>query len=499
MEEKLNDQMLARRQKLVDLRNRGIDPFGSAYQRTSSSLLIKEEFGSLNQEEIAKRTKFVKIAGRIRTKRRMGKIGFIHLQDRYGQIQAVINKTEISEEQYDIFKLSDLGDIVGVEGEIFRTDAGELSIRCQKFVHLAKALRPLPDKWHGLTDVEERYRRRYLDLIMNEDSRRVAFMRPKIIRAFQEYLDGQNLVEVETPILQSILGGAAARPFITHHNTLDHDFYLRIATELPLKRLLVGDMEGVYEIGRIFRNEGMDTRHNPEFTSMEAYVAYSDMEGMMKLCEGLFEHVALKINGTTELKVAGKDISLKAPFKRVNMTEAVNEKTGKDFFKISLEEALAVAKNYHLNLAEHQKDLGHIIEALFEELCEIDLVQPTFVWGHPIEISPLAKKDEKDPRFTQRFEFYINGVEFANAFSELNDPLDQKERFEKQLELKAKGDEEASEMDNDYIEALEYGMPPAGGIGVGVDRAVMLFTGSDSIRDVLLFPTMKPTVDSKKK
>lgn len=498
MEEKLNDQMLVRRQKVEELRAKGIDPFGQAYQRTADSKSLYEEYGDLDKEAVALSSKTVKIAGRIRSKRRMGKIGFVHLQDRYGQIQAVINKSDIGEENYEIFKQSDLGDIVGIEGDVFRTDAGELSVRCRVYTHLAKALRPLPDKFKGLTDVEERYRRRYLDLIMNEESRKIAFLRPRIIRAMQEYLDKQGLVEVETPILQGILGGAAARPFVTHHNTLNRDFYLRIATELPLKRLLVGGMEGVYEIGRIFRNEGMDTKHNPEFTTMEAYVAYSDMEGMMKLCEGCFEYVAQKINGTTEITLAnGKNISLKVPFKRLNMTDAVSQKTGKDFRNLSYEEAEEVAQSYHLKLEEHQKDLGHIIEALFEELCEEDLLEPTFVWGHPIEISPLAKKDPHDPRFTQRFEFYVAGTEYANAFTELNDPIDQKQRFEKQLELKAKGDAEASEMDIDYVEALEYGMPPAGGIGIGIDRMIMLITGAESIRDVLLFPTMKPTNKEK--
>lgn len=492
MEEKLNDQMLVRRQKMEELRAKGIDPFGHAYERNATSQSLQEEYGSLNQQQIEEISKTVKIAGRIRTKRRMGKIGFIHIQDRFGQIQAVINKTIIGEEAYEIFKQSDLGDIVGIEGEVFRTDAGELSIQCRIYTHLTKALRPLPDKFKGLVDIEERYRRRYVDLIMNEESRKVAFTRPRIIRAVQEYMDNQGLVEVETPILHGILGGAAARPFITHHNALDRDFYLRIATELPLKRLIVGGMEGVYEIGRIFRNEGMDTRHNPEFTTVEAYVAYSDMEGMMRLCEGTFEHVALKINGHTNVTtLAGHEVSLKAPFKRLNMTDAVNEKTGKDFRTLSYEEAEAVAKEHHIKLEEHQKDLGHIIEALFEELCEGDLIEPTFVWGHPVEISPLAKKDPKDPRFTERFEFFIGGIEYANAFTELNDPIDQKERFEKQLELKEKGDDEASEMDIDYVEALEYGMPPTGGIGIGIDRLVMLITGSDSIRDVLLFPTMK--------
>jgi len=493
MEEKLNDQMLARRQKMNDLRVKGIDPFGQAYERNANSKSLNEEFGTLNKEEIAAKTRVVRVAGRIRSKRRMGKIGFIHIQDKDGQIQIVVNKNTIGEEKYEIFKQSDLGDIIGIEGNVFRTDAGELSVECLEYTHLCKALRPLPEKFHGLTDIEERYRRRYVDLIMNEDSRKIAFLRPRIIRAIQHYLDGEGLVEVETPILHNILGGAAARPFVTHHNTLDRDFYLRIATELPLKRLIVGGMEGVYEIGRLFRNEGMDTKHNPEFTTVEAYVAYSDMEGMMKLCEGLFESVAQEACGKLEFELNGKTISLKAPFKRLNMCDAVNAKTNKDFRTMSLEEMESLANEHKIKLEDHEHDCGHIINKFFETLCEEDVVEPTFVWGHPIEISPLAKKDPEDPRFTQRFELYIDGVEYGNAFTELNDPIDQKERFMKQLELKEKGDAEASEMDIDYVEALEYGLPPTGGIGIGVDRLVMLLAETDSIREVLLFPTMKPS------
>ena len=497
MEEKLNDQQIVRRQKMQDLMDKGIEPFGRAYKVTHHSKDLKNLYGEQSKEEIEALNVRASIAGRIMSKRRMGKLGFMHIQDKDGQVQVVVNKNIVGEEVYEIFKASDIGDIIGVEGQIIKTDAGELSVKVDKYTHLTKALRPLPEKMHGLTDVEERYRRRYVDLIVNENSRRIAFMRPAIIRAVQRYLDGMGLVEVETPVLQPILGGAAARPFITHHNTLDREFYLRIATELSLKRLIVGGMEGVYEIGRLFRNEGMDTRHNPEFTTVEAYVAYSDMYGMMDLCEGLFSYVAEQVLDKDTVMAGGHEISLKAPFKRLNMCDAVNEKTGKDFRTISLEDAEAVCKEHNVELENHEHSIGHIINKLFEELCEDDLIEPTFVWGHPTDISPLAKKDPKDPRFTERFEFYINGMEYANAFSELNDPIDQKERFENQLKLKEMGDEETSEMDLDYVEALEYGLPPTGGIGIGIDRMVMLFTESDSIREVLLFPTMKP-VGAKK-
>ena len=490
MEEKLNDQQLVRRQKMQDLRDKGIDPFGHAYKVDARSLELKTKYGEMSKEEIEALQLEVSVAGRIMSKRRMGKLGFMHIQDRDGQIQIVVNKNVVGEEVYELFKSHDLGDIIGVKGLLFKTDSGELSVKAHEYTHLCKALRPLPEKFHGLQDVEERYRRRYVDLIVNEDARRIAFLRPQIIRAVQRYLDGQGLVEVETPVLQPILGGANARPFITHHNTLDKEFYLRIATELPLKRLIVGGMEGVYEIGRLFRNEGMDTTHNPEFTTVEAYIAYSDMEGMMRLCEGVFSAVS-EATGKTKVMNGGVEIDLATPFRRVNMTDAVNEKTGKDFRNISLEEAEAVAKELYIEIENHEHSIGHIINKLFESLCEEDLVQPTFVWGHPVEISPLAKRNPEDPRFTDRFEFYINGKEYSNAFTELNDPIDQKERFEEQLRLKDLGDEEAAEMDIDYVEALEYGLPPTGGIGIGIDRMVMLFAEVDSIREVLLFPHMK--------
>lgn len=485
------DQELVRISKMNALREKGIDPFGQAFERNYNSETIKTKFSNKDKAKLEELDEKVMIAGRIMTKRRMGKLGFFHIQDLYGKIQIVINKNVVGEENYELFKESDLGDIVGIDGVVYKTDSGELSVLCRQFIHLTKALRPLPDKFHGLTDVEERFRRRYLDLITNDVAKHYALTRPKIIRAIQNYLDGLGLVEVETPVLQPILGGAAARPFITHHNTLDMNFYLRIANELPLKRLIVGGLEGVYEIGRMFRNEGMDTKHNPEFTCLEAYVAYSDMQGMMKLCEGLFEEVAYKINGSYEVMCKEQKISLKAPFKRLNMTDAVNDKTGVDFRNISLEEAKKVCQQFKVDLEKHEESLGHIINKLFETLCEEDLIEPTFVYGHPVEISPLAKKNPLDPRFTERFELYINKMEYSNAFSELNDPIDQKQRFENQLRLKELGDAEASEMDIDYVEALEYGLPPTGGIGIGIDRLAMLLLGTDSIREVLLFPHMK--------
>ena len=503
MERELNDQEKVRRQKMEDLRAKGIDPFGQAFERTANSKSIRDEFGEVSKEELEAKNVEVKIAGRIMSKRRIGKMCFMQVLDKDGQIQLVINKADVGEEAYELVKASDIGDIIGLKGIVYRTNPndnnpkGELSVYVKEYTHLSKALRPLPEKFHGLTDVEERYRRRYVDLIMNDESRRIAFLRPQIIRAIQHNLDSQGLVEVETPVLNPILGGANARPFTTHHNALNKEFYLRIATELYLKRLIVGGMEGVYEIGRLFRNEGMDLKHNPEFTTVEAYVAYSDLEGMMKLCENLFEEVSTKVLGTTELQTSDHTISLKAPFKRVNMTDAVNEKTGKDFRNITLEEAEAVCKELHVELEKHEMDLGHIINKLFEELCEEDMVGPVFVYGHPLEISPLAKKDPNDPRFTLRFELYINGTEYANAFTELNDPIDQYERFENQLKAKELGDDEATEMDIDYVEALEYGMPPTGGIGIGIDRFVMLLAGTDSIREVLLFPTMKPREGEK--
>lgn len=426
------------------------------------------------------------------TKRRQGKIGFMHIQDRYGQIQIFLRYDLLGEEQYELYKVSDIGDIVGIEGEVMKTQTGELSIRATVYTHLTKALRPLPEKFHGLQDKEEARRKRYLDLIMNEDARRIAYARPRIIRGIQNYLDSRGFIEVETPVLNPILGGAAAKPFITHHNALDMDFYLRIATELYLKRLIVGGMEAVYEIGRLFRNEGMDATHNPEFTTVEAYLAYGDLSDMMQLVEELISKLAMDLLHTTEITYCGKEISLKAPFKRVHMVDAIKEQTGINFFEITdLDVALKLAKEHNIEVPKHEQSIGHIINLFFEEYVEKTLIQPTILYGHPIEISPLTKKNPKDPRFTDRFELFINGKEYANAYTELNDPIDQKERFINQLKERELGNDEANDMDNDFIEALEYGMPPTGGIGIGIDRLVMLLTGTDTIRDVLLFPHLR--------
>ena len=490
--EKLTQQEQVRRQKMQDLIDMGIDPFGSRYDRTSNSGIIKSSYEDKTKEELDELQVTVKIAGRIMTKRRQGKAGFMNIQDREGQIQIYVRKDEIGDDQYEIFKKNDIGDIVGIEGTVMKTDHGQLSVRAKNYTHLSKSLRPLPEKFHGLTDVEERFRRRYVDLIMNPEAKHIALTRPKIIRAIQHYLDGQGLVEVETPVMQPILGGASARPFVTHHNTLNMDFYLRIATELPLKRLIVGGLEGVYEIGRLFRNEGMDAMHNPEFTTVEAYVAYSDLHGMMDLIEGLFDSVANEVLGTTDITYQGTQLSLKAPFKRIHMVDAIKEACGVDFWQdMSYEEAVKLAEEHDIEVEKIHNTVGHIINLFFEKYVEETIVQPTFVYGHPTSISPLAKKNKKDPRFADRYELFICGHEYANAFSELNDPIDQRERFEKQLELRELGDDEANEVDTDYVEALEYGLPPTGGVGLGIDRFVMLLTDQRTIREVLLFPTMK--------
>ena len=497
--EKLTQQEQVRRQKMQDLIDMGIDPFGSRYDRTSNSGIIKSSYEDKTKEELDELQVTVKIAGRIMTKRRQGKAGFMNIQDREGQIQIYVRKDEIGDDQYEIFKKNDIGDIVGIEGTVMKTDHGQLSVRAKNYTHLSKSLRPLPEKFHGLTDVEERFRRRYVDLIMNPEAKHIALTRPKIIRAIQHYLDGQGLVEVETPVMQPILGGASARPFVTHHNTLNMDFYLRIATELPLKRLIVGGLEGVYEIGRLFRNEGMDAMHNPEFTTVEAYVAYSDLHGMMDLIEGLFDSVANEVLGTTDITYQGTQLSLKAPFKRIHMVDAIKEACGVDFWQdMSYEEAVKLAEEHDIEVEKIHNTVGHIINLFFEKYVEETIVQPTFVYGHPTSISPLAKKNTKDPRFADRYELFICGHEYANAFSELNDPIDQRERFEKQLELRELGDDEANEVDTDYVEALEYGLPPTGGVGLGIDRFVMLLTDQRTIREVLLFPTMKPLNDVNK-
>ena len=497
MEREFNDQQLARRKKMEDLKEKGIRPFGNAYKSSANSKTIKDAYSSLSKEELEEKKVDVSLTGRIMSKRRMGKMCFMHIQDRYGQIQLVINKADLGEEPYELVKAADVGDIIGAEGYVYRTNPseqnpkGELSVYVLKYTHLTKALNPFPEKFHGLTDIEERYRRRYLDLIMNEDSRRVAFARPAILSAIREFLAKKDFVEVETPVLTTLLTGASARPFITHHNTQDLDMYLRIALELNLKRLLVGGMEKVYEIGRTFRNEGMDPQHNPEFTMMELYEAYSNLEGMMNLTEEMYKYIADNVFGKRTFNYLGNEISLDGQWKRVSMTDAIKEKTGIDFRKeYTLEEAAALAKEHGIEVEKHFT-VGHIINAFFEKYVEETLIQPTFLYGHPVEISPLTRANEEDPRFVDRFELFISGHECANAYTELNDPIDQLERFEAQLKAKELGDDEANDIDMDFIEALEYGMPPAGGIGYGIDRMVMLFTESESIRDVILFPTMK--------
>lgn len=491
-DDNLTDQELVRRTKMQELREKGIDPFGDSFKRTSDSKALHEEFAEKSKEELEVINKEVTIAGRIMTKRGKGKVAFMHLQDRFGKIQIYVRSDMVSELEYDVCDKSDIGDIVGVSGTVIRTNMGEITVKAKSFTHLVKALRPLPEKFHGLQDKEEARRHRYVDLIVNDEARKIAFMRPKIIRAFQNYFDALGFTEVETPILQPILGGANARPFTTKHNALDMNFYLRIATELPLKRLIVGGMEAVYEIGRLFRNEGMDSTHNPEFTTIEAYLAYSDMEGMMELIENCFKDIATKVLGKTLIAYQGNEIELGLPFKRLHMVEAIKEITKIDFFKVtSDEEALAIAKKDGMTLDKHKQTFGHIVNAFFEKYVEETLIQPTFIFGHPLEISPLAKKDPSDERFTKRFELFINKKEYANAFSELNDPIDQKERFMSQLKEKDLGNEEANELDEDYLQALEYGMPPTGGLGIGIDRVVMLLLEVDSIRDVLLFPHMR--------
>lgn len=490
LNDELNDQEQRRREKLSLYIEKGIDPFGHSFIVDSNSQSLKDKYSTLAEEEVDENSK-VKIAGRIVLLRKMGKASFFTLQDKEGKIQVYIRQDVVGEENYSVFKLADIGDLCGVEGIMMKTKTGEVTIRATKYTHLVKALRPLPDKFHGLSDPEEKRRKRYVDLIVDDDSKKIAFLRPKIIRGIQSFMDSSGFCEVETSVLQPILGGANARPFVTHHNSLDQNFYLRIATELSLKRLLVGGMERVYEIGKMFRNEGIDTTHNPEFTTMEAYQAYGDLSSMAKLTEDLFKYVANNVLSKTTYKWLGYDIDISKPFKHITMAQAIKEKVGVDFTKInSLDEAIKVAKKYNVEIQKHFL-WGHILNAFFEKFCEEDLIQPTFVYGHPLDISPLAKKDEKDPRFTQRFELYISTHEMCNAFTELNDPIDQRSRFLEQLEEKKKGNDEASELDEDYIEALEYGMPPAGGIGFGIDRLVMFFTESDSIRDVLLFPTMK--------
>ena len=491
MAQELNDQELVRRQKMNDLRERGVDPFGQRFERCDYSVDLREKYKDADKEQLHEMHIPATVAGRIMSKRGKGKAGFMHIQDKFGLIQIYVRQDALTEEEFYLYDKADIGDIIGINGEVMITNTGEVTVKALKYTHLAKALRPLPEKFHGLQDREEARRHRYVDLIMNENSKRVAFLRPKIIRSLQKYMDSLGFVEVETSMLHPILGGANARPFITHYNALDSNFYLRIATELALKRLIVGGMEAVYEIGRQFRNEGMDATHNPEFTTMEAYLAYSDMYGMMDLVENSFRYIAKECVGTTDIEYQGNTIHLGEPFKRIHMVDAIKEACGVDFYQVKdAKEALELAKKHDIKVEKHEETYGHIIKLFFEKYVEETLIQPTIVYGHPIEISPLAKKS-KDERFTERFELFICKHEYGNAFTELNDPIDQRERFENQLKEKELGNEEACEIDEDFLDALEYGMPPTGGIGIGIDRLVMLLSGTESIRDVLLFPQMR--------
>ncbi|WJY26706.1 MULTISPECIES: lysine--tRNA ligase [Sporosarcina] len=497
--EELNDQLQVRRQKMEDIRNSGQDPFGARFERTHLSNELNGTYGELSKEELDETPHHTKIAGRIMTKRGKGKAGFAHIQDLGGQIQIYVRQDAVGEEAYKLFTMADLGDIVGIEGTVFKTKVGELSIKAQGFTFLSKALRPLPEKYHGLQDIEQRYRQRYLDLISTEGSKETFILRSRIIQAMRRYLDDQGFLEVETPMLHSIAGGAAARPFITHHNTLDMTLYMRIAIELHLKRLIVGGLEKVYEIGRVFRNEGISTRHNPEFTMIELYEAYADYNDIMELTENLIAHIAQEVLGTSEVQYGEDTINLSPGWKRLHMADAVKEYTGADFWKqMTKEEAHALAKEHGVEV-QPSMEAGHVLNEFFEQKVEEQLVQPTFIYGHPVEISPLAKKNPEDSRFTDRFELFIVRREHANAFTELNDPIDQRQRFEAQLVEKEQGNDEAHEMDEDFIEALEYGLPPTGGLGIGVDRLVMLLTNSQSIRDVLLFPQMRSKDQPSKK
>ncbi len=488
----MNDQLRVRREKMNELRDEGIDPFGHRFERTYLAAQLQQEFGEDDKDELNDVHKTAIIAGRMVSKRGKGKVGFADLQDRTGKMQIYVRKDILGDDVYHVFKRSDIGDHLGIEGDIIKTDMGELTIRATKLTFLSKALRPLPDKFHGLQNKEQIYRQRYLDLISNPESFERFKKRSKIITAIRSYLDGQDFLEVETPVLHNQAGGANARPFVTHHNALDIKLYLRIALELHLKRLIVGGMERVYEIGRVFRNEGMDTRHNPEFTMLESYVAYFDFHDVMDETEGIFKAAAKAVTDDGVITYQGQEIDLNKNFARIHMVDAIKQYTGVDFWpKMSVEDARKLADDHGIHYEDYWA-VGHIINAFFEELVQPKLDQPTFVYGHPVEISPLAKKNPDDPRFTDRFELYIVGNEFANAFTELNDPIDQRKRFEAQVKERAEGNEEAEGIDEDFIEALEYGMPPTGGLGIGIDRLVMLLTDAESIRDVLLFPTMRP-------
>ena len=484
----VGDQIKVRREKLAQLQAEGRDPFKlTKFVVTSNAQTIRDHFDELEGKPVS-------IAGRMMSKRGMGKVSFCDIQDKTGRIQLYARKDEMDEADYDRFKKYDIGDIVGIDGEVFRTQRGEMSVRAKKITLLSKSLLPLPEKFHGLTDKEMRYRQRYVDLIVNPEVKRNFIIRSQFIKHLRDYLDNMGYIEVETPVLNTIAGGAAARPFITHHNTLDIDMYMRIATELPLKRLIVGGMDRVYEVGRIFRNEGMDPKHNPEFTTVELYQAYADFHDMMDIAEGILSSAAREICGSYQLKWLGEDIDLTPGWRRLTMVDAVKEYVGIDFGAITDDaEAVAAAKEKGVELADAaEKTWGNALYACFDQKVEEQLVQPTFITMYPVEVSPLTKRSPIDPRLTERFELFICRCELANAYSELNDPIDQRGRFMKQVEQRERGDDETEMLDEDFLTALEYGMPPTGGMGMGIDRAVMLFTGADSIRDVILFPTMKP-------
>lgn len=485
----LNEMLVIRREKLQSLIEMGKNPFlVEKFDYTHHSSTIKDNFEELEGQNVA-------VAGRIMSRRGHGKVSFIDIQDSEGRIQIFAKLDAIGEEEYKELAFLDLGDIIGVHGEVFKTKAGEISVRADKILLMSKSLQILPEKYHGLKDTDLRYRQRYTDLIVNPEVKDTFILRNKILKAVREYLDDRGFLEVETPILTPVAGGANARPFITHHNTLDMEMSLRIANELYLKRLIVGGFEKVYEMGKMFRNEGMDTRHNPEFTNIELYQAYVDYEEMMRLTENLFAYVAEKTLGTTIIEYQGKEINLTPPWRRLDMAEAVKEYAGVDFSTINTdEEAIAIAKEKKIEVKPGMTR-GHIIAEMFEEFCEEHLVQPTFITGHPVEVSPLAKRNPEDPRITNRFEAFMNTWELANAFSELNDPIDQRERFEEQVKQKETGDDEAHPMDTDFINAIEVGLPPTGGLGIGIDRMIMILTNQPSIRDVIFFPTMKPLED----
>ena len=487
-EQDLSEILKVRREKLAALRAEGRDPFKETrFDVTHHAQDIKDNFDALEGSE-------VRVAGRLMSKRGMGKVSFCDLQDKSGRIQLYARKDEMDEEEYNRFKKYDIGDIVGVEGEVFRTQRGEMSVRAKKITLLSKSLRPLPEKYHGLTDKEARYRQRYVDLIINPESKRNFEIRSKFVAFLRRYLDSLGFMEVETPVLSPIAGGANARPFITHHNTLDIDMYMRIATELHLKRLIVGGMERVYEVGRIFRNEGMDTKHNPEFTTCELYQAFTNLDGMMDILEGILSGAAKEILGTYQLQWLGHDIDLTPSWKRITMADAVKEVTGADFMAIEgdAKAAVALAKSVGVDMDGVDKTWGNALYETFDQKVEETLIQPTFITMYPVEVSPLAKRSPSDPHLTERYEMFVCGCEMGNAFTELNDPMDQYERFKAQVEKRANGDDEAEMMDEDYVMALEYGLPPTGGLGFGIDRCAMMLCGTDSIRDVILFPTMKP-------